>query len=91
MKIVWDETKRYQNLRKHGIDFLDCHLVLAGFTLTIEDEGLDYGEQRFITFGVLEGRVVSVVHAEWESEIRVISMRKATRHEQKNFFQNLPD
>jgi len=84
MKYEWDEAKR-SNVRKHGIDFLDAKPVFEGTTLTIEDTRLDYGEQRFVTFGLLGRTVVAVAHTERADAIRVISMRKATRGEKKSY------
>lgn len=45
-----------------------------------------YGEERFVTLGLLDGRVVAVAHTETTDIIRVISMRKATKREQAFFF-----
>ncbi|MBF0111763.1 MAG: BrnT family toxin [Desulfamplus sp.] len=47
------------------------------------------GEQRFITLGLLNSIVVVIVHTETETEIRIISMRKATKNEQKLYFKNI--
>jgi uncharacterized DUF497 family protein len=47
---------------------------------------LDYGEQRFVTFGIMEGRVVAVAHTEQSDTIRIISIRKATKREEKGYF-----
>lgn len=58
MQVEWDEAKREENLRKHGIDFVGVETLFEGFTATMEDDRLDYGEQRFVTFGVMEGRVL---------------------------------
>jgi uncharacterized DUF497 family protein len=89
MKIVWDESKRRANLKKHGLDFADATLVLAGMTWTFEDARFDYGEQRFITLGLLHDTVVVMAHTETAREIRMISMRKATKREEILYFQNL--
>jgi uncharacterized protein len=89
MRLTWDEEKRAANLRKHGIDFLEAEAILAGDTVTLEDERCEYGEQRFVTFGFLEGRIVVVVHAERANVLRIISIRKATRREQKSFLSTL--
>jgi hypothetical protein len=89
MKIVWDEAKRRTNLRKHGFDFADAEEVFAGITCTIEDGRFDYGEQRFVTLGMLRDTVVVMAHTETLREIRIISMRKATRNEQILYFQNI--
>ena len=57
----------------------------------IEDDRYDYGEERFVTFGILEGRLVVVIHTESEDLIRIISIRKATKHEEKAYFSQIPD
>lgn len=56
--------------------------------LTFEDRRLDYGEQRFVTLGLLRGEVVVIVTAETDEEIRVISMRKADRNEQEIYYRS---
>jgi uncharacterized DUF497 family protein len=89
MKIVWDEAKRRANLKKHGLDFADAAQVLAGVTCTFEDNRVAYGEHRFISLGMLGHMVVVMAHTETTRELRVISMRKATRHEQTLYFENL--
>lgn len=89
MDFEWDEEKRARNLRKHGFDFIDADKVFDGPTVTIVDDRDAYGEERFIAFGLLEGRVVAVVYAEMADTIRVISIRKATKHEQALFFKRI--
>lgn len=86
MKFTWNESKRKSNLSKHGFDFNDAKDVFNGVTLTIEDFRFAYGEQRFITIGMLKAKVVLIAHTEQDDVIRIISMRKATKHEQKNYF-----
>jgi hypothetical protein len=87
MDFDWDERKRQSNLKKHGIDFKDAERLFEGITLTFEDDRFDYGEQRYITIGILVDVVVVIAHTEQEETIRIISMRKATRNEQKLFFE----
>lgn len=89
MKFIWDETKRVTNLDKHGLDFELAYLVFAGDTFTFEDNRIAYSEQRFVTLGLLEGTVVVLVHTETNDEIRVISLRKAVKNEQKLYFTNI--
>ena len=83
---VWSEDKRRQNLRKHGIDFADAEAIFRGVTFTAEDDREACGERRFLTLGLLEDQVVSVTHTERGEEIRIISIRKATRHEASFYF-----
>jgi uncharacterized DUF497 family protein len=87
--VTWDEAKRTENLRKHGLDFEGVESLFTGHTATLEDDRFDYCEQRFITFGVLEGQVLAVVHTEQDEVIRIISMRKATRREEQSYFSRI--
>jgi uncharacterized protein len=86
MKFTYDENKRLANLRKHGIDFVDVPSIFDGDTVIVEDDRYNYGEQRFISFGLLKGRVIAVVHTENNDLIRIISARKATKYEQQFYF-----
>jgi len=65
MRYTCDPKKKAANLKKHGYDFDDVPLVIeSGHTVTFEDRRFDYGEQRFITLGVLRGDVVAIATAE---------------------------
>ncbi len=89
MNFEWDEAKRKNNLNKHGLDFVDATLVFSEATFTFTDDRFDYEEDRFITFGILRGEVVVIAHTEREEAVRVISMRKATKNEQKLYYREL--
>lgn len=91
MKYEWDEVKRESNLAKHGLDFVGIEEVFAGETVTIFDDRFDYGEERFITLGLLNGRVVVIAHTETKEIIRIISVRKATKHEEIGYFKEIAD
>jgi len=91
MKFEWHEDKRQKNLEKHGLDFADVEEVFESDTVTIEDNRSYYGEERWITLGTLRGLVVLVVHTEQDETIRVISFRKASKHEQKIYFSQFED
>ena len=81
MEFTWSKTKRATNIKAHGLDFIDAQTVFEGMTYTFEDDRFSYGEQRFVTLGLLAGITVSVVHTENQYEIRIISFRKATKRE----------
>ena len=91
MEFTWAGTKRAANLKAHGLDFVDAPRVFEGVTYTFEDDRSSYGEQRFVTLGLLAGIPVSVVHTESEHEIRVISFRKATKREAQIYFDAIQD
>jgi hypothetical protein len=91
MLYEWDEAKRLCNIQKHGIDFMGIEKVFAGTTVTILDDRFDYGESRFITLGLLRGRVLVIAHTETREVIRIISVRKATKNEEANYFKEIAD
>jgi uncharacterized DUF497 family protein len=91
MEFTWSKAKRAANLKAHGLDFVDAPRVFAGLTFTFEDDRFSYGEQRFVTLGLLAGTPVSIVHTESEHEIRVISFRKATQREAEIYFRQVKD
>jgi len=86
VQFSWDEAKRQVNIRKHGLDFADASAVFESTTFTFEDDRFNYGEQRYITLGLLHGRVVIIAHTEHHDEIRMISMREGTTREQILYF-----
>ena len=90
MRYTYDPVKRKANLAKHGYDFDDAaQIIESSGTVTFEDRRFDYGEQRFITLGLLRDEVVVVVSAETDEEIRIISMRKAEKSEQDIYYRHL--
>ena len=89
---VWDETKNESNLQRHGLDFVDARRVFEGPLYIVLDEREEYGEDRWIGIGLLDGRAVAIVFTEPdEYTIRVISLRKALRHERERFGAYLTD
>lgn len=78
MRYSFDRAKQAINLKKHGFDLADAPVVIeSGETVTFEDRRFAYGEERFVTLGPLKGVLVSIVTAETENHIRIISMRDA--------------
>jgi uncharacterized protein len=55
VRITYDPGKRDQTLLMRGLDFQDAAKVFAGLTLTLPDERQDYGEDRYQTYGLLDG------------------------------------
>ncbi len=83
--IEWDPEKAAQNLKKHGVDFADAATVLSDeLALTIRDDSED--DERFVTMGAdALGRVLVVAYAWPGDEPRIISARKATRSERRQY------
>ena len=89
MRFEWDGAKRRSNLRDHGIDFTVIEKILAGATISVVDDRFDYGEMRIQTFGLLNDKVVAITHTQTDDVMRLISIRKATKHEEKNYFRKV--
>ena len=86
MNFEWDEAKNRENIRKHGLDFGDAWEIFAGPLVPELDLRRDYGEDRWTIIGFLGNRVVVVTFTFVSHDvIRIISLRKALRHERKRF------
>lgn len=83
----WDEDKRIANAKNHAIDFEDITAIFDHDIITVEDDRFDYGEQRFMTLGLLKGAVIAVVHTERGDITRIILARKATKYERITYFE----
>ncbi len=77
MPISFDPAKRDKTLTERGLDFADATAVFAGITLTLADTRRDYGERRWQSYGLLDGRLVMVVWTERGEDRHVMSMRNA--------------
>ena len=87
VEFVWDEAKAAANLRKHRVSFADAALALADPNAIVEPDDCDPTEERWRTTGMTLGNVLFVVTTEPdEHTIRIISARKATRHEQTRYY-----
>lgn len=82
MAVEFDAAKRAATLKARGLDMARAGEVFTGATLTVEDDRRDYGEDRFITIGFLDGRMVILVWTPRSSARRIISMRRANEREQ---------
>jgi len=85
----WNEAKNAENLAKHGIDFADAVLIFDGPVVETVDRRRDYGEERVTAIGVVNGLEVFVVYTPRRNNRRLISARRASRSERKNYYQAL--
>lgn len=90
MRFEWDAVKNRTNLRDHKIDFVDVPPVFNGPMLVELDDREDYGEDRWIGIGLLRNIAVVVVFTEPQHDtIRIVSVRKANKHERIRYEQAL--
>ena len=89
MGFAWDEAKAAENLRKHGVSFEEGSTVFADENARLKhDPDHSQEENRFILLGFsAKLRLLVVCHAyrEHDEVIRIISARKATPNERKQY------
>ena len=61
MIIEFDDVKREKTLLERGLDFADSDKVFAGLHVIARDDRVDYGEERFLSFGFLYNRMVVIL------------------------------
>ncbi len=88
VRYEWDNGKAAENLRNHGVDFRDAIAALEDLNRLEEiDARFEYGEERLQAIGMTHGDVLFViVTLRDEDTCRIISARKATRHEQDRYY-----
>jgi len=88
-KFNWDRNKNLQNIEKHGISFKSAALTFFDpNAATLNDTTHSQDEERFILIGLCEAhRLLTVCHCYREDDtvIRIISARKATITEARNY------
>jgi len=90
IRFEWDQKKNTLNKKKHGVAFEEGQTVFADeHGLVLDDPDHSEGEGRFVLLGLssnLHLLVVSHTYRKDERVIRIISARKATRSEQKQYW-----
>ncbi len=81
MEFEWDERKRRETLRKHGVDLLEAALIFEGPVLSRPDDRKDYGEIREVSLGMVDGEIFVVVHTERHGKTRLITAWKGGKRE----------
>ena len=76
MKIEFDPAKRELTLKDRGLDFRDAPRLFEGRSLTVVDDRMDYGEDRFISYGFIDDAAIALVWTERGGVMRIITMRK---------------
>jgi len=89
----WDEDKSARNHDKHGVKFEEGVGVFCDpLSITIDDPNHSADEQRYIDIGTSEnGRVLVLSYTQRSSNIRLISCRKATRRERRQYEEGIQD
>ncbi|MBN1420306.1 MAG: BrnT family toxin [Planctomycetes bacterium] len=88
-ELQWDPDKARANLSKHGVSFRAAAGVFED-TRRIEwlNTREDYGEERFVTVGIVNAEVLFVAYAARGDAIRIISARRASKKEKEEYYGN---
>jgi hypothetical protein len=86
-RFEWDDRKAAANLKKHKVSFEEARFVFDDH-LAVEqlDDREDYDEDRFVTTGRSDGRLLTVGYTWRHDRRRLITARRATRREQDEYF-----
>jgi len=88
----WDDVKAAANWHAHGVSFDDAVKAFRDrFAVERFDDREDYGEERVNLLGMYQGVILQVTYTERGERKRIISARRATRHEQDDYYrENAP-
>jgi len=83
----WDDDKAAANWRDHGVGFHDAVLAFSdAFAVERVDDREDYVEERINLIGMCDAVLLHVTYTECNERIRIISARRAERHEQDDYY-----
>ncbi len=89
MIFTWDERKDHENQRRHGVSFEEASTAFADANARLmSDPDHSQNEDRFILLGFsakMRTLVVAHVYRQQGKEIRIVSARKATKNERKQY------
>jgi uncharacterized DUF497 family protein len=93
IRVVWSDRKNQQNIRKHQVDFDEAKTIFDDpLQISLSDPDHSFDERRFITVGTSErNRLLLVAHTYGDDKIRIITARKPTRRERKNYEEGVYD
>ncbi len=80
----WDEAKRQANLEKHGLDFIDADGLFDGRPV-VSDHARSSVEDRYMTVGLINGRLVTLIWTWRKDRRRYISLRSARDEEKRSY------
>ena len=93
MKFEWDEQKNQSNIEKHGIAFVTATIVFDDPNRIeyYDMEHSSYEEDRYITIGMVGDfvSILTVVYTDRKEVIRIISARRATKEEEKAYYDHI--
>jgi len=85
MHYEWDDNKRKQNLKQHGVDFYSAYEFDWETAITAADDRIQHNEKRLISLGLIKNRLHVLVFTYRRNSVRIISLRKANKREIKKY------
>jgi len=86
-RFEWDNVKAASNWRDHGVTFDQAAKAVSdAFAIETLDDREAYGEERINLLGMCDGVILHVTYTQRGERIRIISARRARRHEQNNYY-----
>jgi uncharacterized DUF497 family protein len=85
LEVEWDEDKRRATLKGRGVDIAYAALIFLDEVFTQPDDRRDYGEERYISIGLVRDQCFVVIHTERQNVIRVITAWKGGRNDRKKY------
>jgi uncharacterized DUF497 family protein len=86
IKFEWDADKEERNIEKHGISFVAAANLLL--SLHYEARSDRKSEERYLAIGEVGGHVLAVAYARRSEKYRIISARRASKHEKATYKKN---
>lgn len=90
VEFEWDEIKRTEVYKKHGVDLLEAALIFENDVLEKEDTRRDYGEQRMIALGMSEGEIYIVIYTRRDNVYRLITAWKGGQRDREEYEKSKP-
>jgi uncharacterized protein len=85
MDVEFDPAKDASNIAKHGVSLALAASMDMETAVVVADTRRSYGEPRFNAYGLIDGRMFAMTFTIRATDVRVISLRKANRREQKRY------
>ncbi len=86
-RFEWDDEKAASNFLKHGITFNEAVLGFSdAFAIERIDDRRNYGEERINILAMCRGIIIHVTYSEYSGRVRIVSARKAEKHEQDHYY-----
>ncbi|MCL2520195.1 MAG: BrnT family toxin [Spirochaetaceae bacterium] len=85
--VEWDEAKRQSTLNERGLDFADAiYIINDPSRVERIDDRHDYGEVRYIVYGLYRSEVICLCYTKRGEAYRIISMRRIHKKERRRYY-----